>query len=77
MSRILRVTFGIIAAILALYGLITDQLKVMPFMYLFLGLMFLVMGITEYKDNKKIAAYIIFILAGFNLLGSIVAIGFP
>lgn len=77
MSRKLRIIFGIIAAILAFYGLITNQLEVMPFMYLFLGLMFLVMGITEYKDNKKIAAYIIFILAGFNLLGSMIAICFP
>ncbi|MDK8643942.1 YczI family protein [Niallia taxi] len=72
-----RVVFGIMAAILAVYGLLTDSMEIMPFMYLLLGLMFLVMGISEYKEKRKLSAYLFLFVAGFNLFGSVIAIKYP
>ncbi|MGM1048873.1 Protein of unknown function [Paenibacillus uliginis N3/975] len=71
MLKILRIVFGLIASILAIYFLITDKAVVMPFMVFFLGVMFLVMGLSELQEKRKAFAYIIFLVSGFNIFISI------
>lgn len=69
--KILRIVFGLIASILAIYILITDTVVVMPFMIFFLGVMFLVTGFSELQEKRKASAYIIFLVSGFNIFVSI------
>ncbi|URN93516.1 MAG: DUF3953 domain-containing protein [Candidatus Pristimantibacillus lignocellulolyticus] len=67
----LRLIFGLLAAIIAIYNLIiltfyydssrTDNFKALPFMNFFLGLFMLVTGFSELKSKRKINAVKYFI----------------
>lgn len=63
----LRVIFGAIAFSFAMYALITNKYQVMPYMLFFLGLMGLVIGISEVKVERRISAIITFLASAFAL----------
>lgn len=71
MLKLLRIVFGLIASIFAIYALITNRVKVMPFMIFFLGMMFLVMGFSDLQEKRKISAYFVFLVSGFNIFVAI------
>ncbi|WP_234396873.1 DUF3953 domain-containing protein [Bacillus massiliglaciei] len=71
MLVIVRTVFGLIASALAIYALLTESFEVLPIMILFLGAMFMVMGISELQEKGKAAAYPIFLISGFSLFISI------
>lgn len=54
MLKILRITFGTIAALLATYSLITQNFFMAPYMIFFLGGMFLVMYYQERSNSNSI-----------------------
>ncbi|MEW4305931.1 DUF3953 domain-containing protein [Rossellomorea marisflavi] len=56
MLKILRFLFAIITISFALYGILSDDFSYAPLMLLFMGGAMLVMGIEEYKRNKKVSA---------------------
>jgi len=56
MLKILRFLFAIITISFALYGMLSDDFRFAPLMLLFMGGAMLVMGIEEYKKNKKVLA---------------------
>ncbi|MEW4288240.1 DUF3953 domain-containing protein [Rossellomorea marisflavi] len=56
MLKILRFLFAIITASFGLYALLSDDFRYAPLMLLFMGGTMLVMGIEEYKNNKKVSA---------------------
>ncbi|MED4041183.1 hypothetical protein [Niallia taxi] len=66
-----KVILGFLAAILALLGTITDSTLIYSFMYLFLGLLFLVIGLSELKSIQKVAPILMILLAGLFILGSL------
>lgn len=66
----IKLLFGSITAILALYGIITDDTLILALMFLFLGLTFLMIGITEKKRERRNIAILTILLAWFNRLGS-------
>lgn len=66
-----KVVFAILAAILALIATLRDSTLMWAFMYLFLGLLFLVIGLTEIKKGRKIAPILMIIFAVFYIIGSI------
>ena len=53
MLKILQIIFSIIAMAFAGYGLITKDFQFQAYMMLFLGLTMLVLGLQEFKKNKK------------------------
>jgi len=63
--------FGLIASIFAICCLITQEWVLMPYMILFLGAMFVVIGILEYQLKRKGAAYSNFIVSLFLFSASI------
>ncbi|TEA46686.1 DUF3953 domain-containing protein [Bacillus sp. BH2] len=65
MLTLLKVIFGLIGCILAMHYLVTDKFEVMPFMSLFMGLMILMTGISDLKENQKASAYMLFLASGF------------
>jgi len=67
----MRIVFAVIALCLALYGEITDNYELMPYMMVFLGAMLLVMGISELKVKRKTNAIISFLVSAFVLFVSI------
>ncbi|MED4531266.1 DUF3953 domain-containing protein [Metabacillus fastidiosus] len=71
MLTVWRIIFGLIAFILAIYGLITKKFILMPYMIFFLGLTFLIMGFSELKKEQKTMAPILFIVSGFNIFVAI------
>ncbi|GAB4074791.1 hypothetical protein GCM10028778_22940 [Barrientosiimonas marina] len=54
MLKALRVISPIIVVVLAGYALITGNYIVMPYMMLFMGITFLVMGIAQIKEEGKL-----------------------
>ncbi|RDW18729.1 hypothetical protein CWR48_10430 [Oceanobacillus arenosus] len=65
--KILRLILAIIVVAVSSYGLTTGNSEVLiPYALLFLGLMLLVTGITEFKERRKANAIILFIVTGFS-----------
>ncbi|TRZ39817.1 DUF3953 domain-containing protein [Niallia circulans] len=71
MVSILRIIFSLSAASLAIYGLITDNTDLMPLTFGFLGLTFIIMGISEWKKTNKGKTALLFATACFVLYVSI------
>ncbi|MBY0217859.1 DUF3953 domain-containing protein [Paenibacillus illinoisensis] len=67
----LRIIFLIVAVAIAGYGLISNNFDFQPFMILALGLSILVMGLQEFKKNKKRQGWLMIIVFGFSLFVSI------
>lgn len=67
----LRMIFGLIAFILAIYALITKKFILMPYIIFSLGLMFLIMGFSELRKGQKTIVPILFLVSGFNIFVAI------
>lgn len=67
----LRIIFLIVAVAIAGYGLISNNFEFQPFMILALGLSILVMGLQEFKKNKKRQGWLMIIVFGFSLFVSV------
>ncbi|MCG3420640.1 DUF3953 domain-containing protein [Oceanobacillus jordanicus] len=68
MLTVFRFIFATVAILFAVYGLITGDFKFQPYMVFFLGLMMLVMGLEEFKNERKsygVLLVIIFLLLLF------------
>ena len=52
--KVLQIILSITVISLAGYGLITEDFKFQPYMMLFLGLTMLVMGLRNFKRDKKV-----------------------
>ncbi|MDM5465468.1 DUF3953 domain-containing protein [Bacillus cereus] len=71
MLTLLKIIFGLISCILAVYSLITDKFEIMPYMSLFVGLMILMTGLSDLKENRKASAYTLFLASGFIIFVAI------
>jgi hypothetical protein len=66
--KILRIVFGLIGLIFAVYGLITNKSVGMTYMFFFLGAMFFVMGISEFQKKRKRAGFISIVVSVLTFL---------
>ncbi|WP_461178521.1 YczI family protein [Virgibacillus ainsalahensis] len=66
----MRAISAIITGALAIYGLITGNTDVMPYMMFFMGVMVLVMGISEIKKERRRMGFISIIVSLFAFYGS-------
>jgi hypothetical protein len=64
---VMRIILAIIVLVLSAYAMVTDNQELSPYMLFFLGLMMLVMGISEIQAKRKSYA-IIAILASIFVL---------
>ncbi|MBD1221996.1 DUF3953 domain-containing protein [Virgibacillus halodenitrificans] len=64
--KILRITLAIVIVTLSSYSLITGVTGIMPYVLLLIGLLCLLMGITEFRKRKP-TAFTMFLAAGFSL----------
>ncbi|MBO1511247.1 YczI family protein [Metabacillus bambusae] len=71
MLKILRYIFSIVAMLFAVYGLIKSNFELQPYMMFFLGLMVLVMGLEEFKKERKAYGWLFVIVCLFSLYVSI------
>ncbi|WP_099157782.1 DUF3953 domain-containing protein [Virgibacillus ndiopensis] len=70
--KILRIILSIIVVALSSYGLLTGTSGViMPYALLLLGIMLLIIGITEFQEKRKATAITLFFVTGFSLFVSI------
>lgn len=67
MLNLLRIIFGFIGGILAIYMLVTGNylVSLLSLMSLFMGLMFFVMGVSDVKKSHKFSGYSMFLASGF------------
>jgi len=69
--KLLRIIFGLIALVFAIYGLISNKSILMPYMFMFFGAMYVTIGISEYQLKRKGACYINIIVSVFCFFASI------
>ena len=68
MLKILQMMFSIITVALAGYGLVTQDFQFQAYMILFLGLTMLVLGLKEFKRNKKITGWMLIGVFAFSMV---------
>ena len=68
---ILHTIFGVLTFGLAIFSLITKNFEYRHFMLLSMSLMFLIMGIKEFRKEKKATAYSLVLVSVFALIVAI------
>ena len=71
MLKMLQILFSIITVALAGYGLITGDFQFQAYMMLFLGLTMLVLGLKEFKRNKKWLGWMLIGVFAFSMFVAI------
>ncbi|WP_332633765.1 DUF3953 domain-containing protein [Halalkalibacter flavus] len=69
--KIIKTILAIIVISLSAYSLITDEYIILPYTLLLLGLMLLVIRITEIQEKRKVTGVFSFLSSGFVLYVSI------
>ncbi|TCW56646.1 uncharacterized protein DUF3953 [Bacillus thuringiensis] len=65
-----RIIFPLISLSIAIYGFISGNRDIMPYMFIFLGAMAFTMGVEEIKKQKQSSSILAFMAgAGALLLG--------
>ncbi|MFS0562059.1 YczI family protein [Terribacillus sp. 179-K 1B1 HS] len=67
MLKALHISLAIIVVCLSVYGFITGNHETSSYMLLFLGLMCLVMGVSQFKEKRKSMGVILFVTSFFAL----------
>lgn len=67
MLRALQVVFSMITLILAGYGLFTKDFQLGAYIILFLGLTMLLLGIQEFKKNRKMVGWLLIGIFVFSM----------
>ncbi|MDF9612314.1 YczI family protein [Bacillus cereus] len=67
MLKGLRITLSLIALSIAAYSFISNNRELMPYLFIFLGLMVFTIGIEEIKQDRKSSGILAF-LAGAGAL---------
>ncbi|EJS60675.1 YczI family protein [Bacillus nitratireducens] len=68
MLKGVRITFSLIALSIAIYSFISGNRDVMPYMFIFLGLMAFTIGLEEIKKHRQ-SSSILASMAGALLIG--------
>lgn len=71
MLKILQIIFSIITVAFAGYGLFTRDFQFQAYMMLFLGLTMLVLGLQEFKRNKKVTGWMLIGVFAFSIFAAI------
>ncbi|MBY0097970.1 YczI family protein [Mesobacillus maritimus] len=71
MLKILRYVLSLITLLFASYGVITRDFKFGDSMILFLGLTMLVLGLEEFKKERKVMGGFLLVVCLFSLYVSI------
>ncbi|HDR8185772.1 TPA: YczI family protein [Bacillus thuringiensis] len=61
MLKGLQITFALIALCIVIYGFFTGNREMMPYMFIFLGLMAFTIGLEEIKKDRKSSGIFAFI----------------
>jgi Protein of unknown function (DUF3953) len=71
MLKITRIILSVITILLAAYGLITGNFRFQPFIIFSLGLLFLVIGLIEFRKGRKSYGWVCIFTFLFSLFVSI------
>ena len=71
MLTILHIVSGVLTFGLAIFSLITKNFEYRHFMLFSMSLMFLIMGIKEFRKEKKATAYSLVLVSVFALIVAI------
>ncbi|MGN4447663.1 DUF3953 domain-containing protein [Bacillus cereus group sp. MYBK79-1] len=71
MLNMLRILLTSLVTLLGLYALLTQDFKLLPLTFLFLGLSILINGVTDLKENRNFTSYTSFLAAAFLIFVAI------
>lgn len=67
MLKIIRIILSIIVMVGGIYGLISDNFAILPYLMGLLGVISIIWGITELRNNRKTYSVFYFFTAAFVL----------
>lgn len=73
LMKVTSVVLAVIVIVLGIYGLVTKNYAAVPYTQFLTGLMFLVLGVIQFRENRKGLGIFLFVVAGFSLFVSIAA----
>ncbi|KAA0548488.1 DUF3953 domain-containing protein [Bacillus sp. BGMRC 2118] len=68
MLLLTRIIFAVIVIILSVYGFVTQNTNMFPYIFMFLSLMMVVIGLDEWKKDRKMYCWISFSMSVVLLL---------
>ncbi len=69
--KITSLALAAIVLVLATYTLITNNYIVMPYFQLFVGLLLLVSGFIQFRENHKVLGIFLLAVSALSLYGSV------
>ncbi|WOV83279.1 DUF3953 domain-containing protein [Sporosarcina jeotgali] len=69
--KITGLALSAIVLFLGIYTLVTDNYSVMPYFQLFVGLLFLFLGLIQFRENHKVLGIFLLVASAFTLYGSV------
>ncbi|WP_456273324.1 YczI family protein [Bacillus sp. AK031] len=69
--KVLKTILAILVISLSAYSLIKDNYELLPYTLFLMGIMLLVMGLTEIQDERKVIGIFSLLSSGFALFVSI------
>lgn len=59
MSKVIQISLSIILIVISVYSLMTNDDQLLPFIFLLLSVLFLLVGINEIKENRKFLGWML------------------
>ena len=69
--KITGLALSAIVLVLGIYTLVTDNYVVMPYFQLFVGLLFLFLGLIQFRENHKVLGIFLLAVSALSLYGSV------
>ncbi|SFD40545.1 Protein of unknown function [Lentibacillus persicus] len=69
--RLIKFILALTVVLLSGYSLITGEYGSLPYTQMLLGLMLLVMGMSEMQENRKVIAILLYLAGSFSLFVSV------
>ncbi len=69
--KITSLALAAIVLVLSIYTIVTDNFAAMPYFQLFVSLMFLFLGLIQFRENHKVLGIFLLAVSALSLYGSV------
>lgn len=66
--RVIGLILGVIIIFVSGYSLFTGESVTIPYVQILLGILLIILGINQLKENRKALAILLFCVAAFSIL---------
>ena len=70
--KLFQLIFAVLVMIIGVYGKVTENYNILPLMLILLSVMFILIGLQEYKRTKSLLWGIVYLCISLFILASVV-----